>query len=121
MNCLSLNIQGAGSGDKRVRVQGLCNRNRISFLGIQETKMTDMDLVTVRSLWGNVSFDYAVSNARGLSGSILAIWDQIFSVGEGCVLIFISWLWRFPKIFMSLLLPYMRLRILGLREGYGNL
>ena len=42
--------------------------------------MTEMDLVTVRSLWGNVWFEYAVSDARGLSGGILAIWDpNIFS------------------------------------------
>ena len=50
MNCLSLNIQGAGSGDKKFWVRGLYNLYRVYFLGIQETKMTEMDLVTVRSL-----------------------------------------------------------------------
>ena len=75
MNCLSLNIQGAGSGDKKVWVRGLCNLYQVSFLGIQETKRTEMNLATVRSFWGNVCFEYAASDARGLSGGILAIWD----------------------------------------------
>ncbi|PWA74117.1 RNA-directed DNA polymerase, eukaryota [Artemisia annua] len=42
----------------------------------KETKMKEMDHQTVRDFWGNVSFDYAVSDATGLSGGILAIWDR---------------------------------------------
>ncbi|GJV48321.1 RNA-directed DNA polymerase, eukaryota [Tanacetum coccineum] len=46
----------------------LCHEYSINFLGIQETKMVNMDLLSIRSIWGNSHFDYASSLARGLSG-----------------------------------------------------
>ncbi|PWA63527.1 RNA-directed DNA polymerase, eukaryota, Reverse transcriptase zinc-binding domain protein [Artemisia annua] len=37
--------------------------------------MTRLELFRLRSMWGNYSFDYACSMARGLSGGIISMWD----------------------------------------------
>lgn len=83
MNCLSLNIQGAGSGDKKFWVRGLCNLYRVSFLGIQETKMTEMDLVTVRSLWEMYVSNMLSQMLGGFLGVSLLFGTLTFSVGRG--------------------------------------
>lgn len=66
MNCLSVNVQGAGSLQKRTWVRKLCIFHKINFLAIQETKMEDVDLATVRSFWGNSSFMCVVSPSEVL-------------------------------------------------------
>ncbi|PWA47674.1 endonuclease/exonuclease/phosphatase family protein [Artemisia annua] len=43
--------------------------------GVQETKLTMLDLFLVRSIWGNNQFEVASSGARGRSGGLLTIWD----------------------------------------------
>ncbi|PWA80111.1 RNA-directed DNA polymerase, eukaryota, Reverse transcriptase zinc-binding domain protein [Artemisia annua] len=40
-----------------------------------ESKMTRLELFRIKSMWGNYSFDYAVSMARGFSGGLISIWD----------------------------------------------
>lgn len=75
MNCLSINLQGAGCGDKWVWVKSLCQKHKVNFLAIQESKMEVMDLVAIRSFWGNLSFSHAFSPSRGASGGIIVIWD----------------------------------------------
>ncbi|GJX17784.1 hypothetical protein Tco_0218616, partial [Tanacetum coccineum] len=35
---------------------------------VKETKMESMELVTIKTLWGNSSFDYALSSSSGNSG-----------------------------------------------------
>ena len=37
--------------------------------------MTQVDLFCVRSIWGNNTFDFSSSSARGLSRGILSVWD----------------------------------------------
>lgn len=73
MNCLSINLQGAGCGDKWVWVKSLCQKHKVNFLAIQESKMEVMDLVAIRSFWGNLSFSHAFSPSRGASGGIIVI------------------------------------------------
>ena len=75
MNCLSLNICGVNSIKKRGWVKEVCNENNVMFLGLQETRMTRVELFKIRSLWGNGNFDFACSTARGASGGILSVWD----------------------------------------------
>ncbi|KAL4573100.1 hypothetical protein LXL04_019893 [Taraxacum kok-saghyz] len=43
--------------------------------GIQETRVPKVYLFELRSMWGNFSFDFALSSARGLSGGLISIWD----------------------------------------------
>ncbi|GJY15085.1 hypothetical protein Tco_0385507 [Tanacetum coccineum] len=36
-----------------------------------------IDMLMVKQLWGNMSFDFATSSAMGLSGGIMSIWDLL--------------------------------------------
>lgn len=75
MNCLSINISGARSIHKRVWIKKLCNKHKINFLSIQETKLVNVDLVMVHSFWGNVSCSYFFLSFSWCFGGILVIWD----------------------------------------------
>ncbi|GJR42636.1 RNA-directed DNA polymerase, eukaryota, reverse transcriptase zinc-binding domain protein [Tanacetum coccineum] len=75
MNILSINACGIGDIVKRRRIANICSRHNVSFLGIQESIVTSTDLFTLKSLWGNFTFDFAVSSARGMSGGIISLWD----------------------------------------------
>nr|GEX21935.1 RNA-directed DNA polymerase, eukaryota [Tanacetum cinerariifolium] len=61
---------------KKEWVKELCNKNKVNFLTLQETKMETMDMFCVRKCWGNATFDYIHSAAVGNSGGILCIWDS---------------------------------------------
>ncbi|GJY05537.1 RNA-directed DNA polymerase, eukaryota, reverse transcriptase zinc-binding domain protein [Tanacetum coccineum] len=56
-------------------IKDLCLKHNVHFLGIQESKMTRLELFRIKSMWGNYAFDYACSMARGLSGGLISIWD----------------------------------------------
>nr|GEX27699.1 RNA-directed DNA polymerase, eukaryota, reverse transcriptase zinc-binding domain protein [Tanacetum cinerariifolium] len=43
--------------------------------GIQDSKMTKLELFHLRSMRGNYSFDFACSMARGRSGGLISLWD----------------------------------------------
>ncbi|GJW76517.1 RNA-directed DNA polymerase, eukaryota [Tanacetum coccineum] len=60
---------------KKDWVKELCVKNKVNFVGLQETKMGSIDLSSVRSCWGNSNFDYVHSDSVGNSGGILCIWD----------------------------------------------
>nr|GEW05404.1 putative RNA-directed DNA polymerase, eukaryota, reverse transcriptase zinc-binding domain protein [Tanacetum cinerariifolium] len=44
-------------------------------VGLQETKMESIDMLSVRSCWGNLIFDHVHSESVSNSGGILCIWD----------------------------------------------
>ncbi|PWA99336.1 RNA-directed DNA polymerase, eukaryota, Nucleotide-binding alpha-beta plait domain protein [Artemisia annua] len=50
--------------------------------GVQESKMTRLELYRLKSMWGNYSFDYACSLARGRSGGLISMWDPNTFVKE---------------------------------------
>ena len=75
MNILSINMCGIRGRVKRKRLSNICSVQGVSFLGIQESRVTSINLFELRSMWGNFSFDFATSSARGLSGGIISIWD----------------------------------------------
>ncbi|GJV31491.1 RNA-directed DNA polymerase, eukaryota [Tanacetum coccineum] len=72
---MSLNVQGLAQKAKKDWVKELCDKNKVNFIGLQETKMWSIDLSNVRSCWGNSNFDYVHSDSVGNSGGILCIWD----------------------------------------------
>nr|GFA68156.1 RNA-directed DNA polymerase, eukaryota [Tanacetum cinerariifolium] len=47
----------------------------VNFLALQETKMENMELFSVKMCWGNFAFDYVHSDSVGNSGGILCVWD----------------------------------------------
>ncbi|GKD99554.1 RNA-directed DNA polymerase, eukaryota, reverse transcriptase zinc-binding domain protein, partial [Tanacetum coccineum] len=45
---------------KRVWIKELCLKHNVHILGVQETKMSKLELFQLRSIWGNFKFDYHV-------------------------------------------------------------
>ncbi|GKC52415.1 RNA-directed DNA polymerase, eukaryota, reverse transcriptase zinc-binding domain protein [Tanacetum coccineum] len=69
------NSCGTRKRRKRLWIKDLCLKHNVHFLGIQESKMTHLELFRIKSMWGNYAFDYACSMARGFSGGLISIWD----------------------------------------------
>ncbi|PWA76634.1 RNA-directed DNA polymerase, eukaryota [Artemisia annua] len=72
---MGYNMEGLGNKTKKGWIKELCHHHRINFVGIQETKMESIDLLSIKSLWGNLNFDHAISSSVGFSGGILCVWD----------------------------------------------
>nr|GFA95757.1 hydroxycinnamoyl-CoA quinate/shikimate transferase [Tanacetum cinerariifolium] len=60
---------------KKDWVKELCVQNKVNFLALQETKMGNMELFSVKMCWGNFAFDYVHSDSLGNLGGILCVWD----------------------------------------------
>lgn len=78
MNCLTLNIGSVHASKKWEWARKLCEVHKVMFLGLEETRMTQVDLLKITSVWGNINFDFATSSTRGFSGGILSIWDPLY-------------------------------------------
>ncbi|GKC30821.1 RNA-directed DNA polymerase, eukaryota, partial [Tanacetum coccineum] len=59
-----------GNKAKRRWINGLCHKHRINFMSLQETKMEDIDVCTIKEVWGNMYFDHVVGPSVGFSGGI---------------------------------------------------
>lgn len=82
MNFMSLNIQDLGHKAKKGWIRS-CVRN-IECFSLQETKMENMDMFSIKALWGNRVFNHAVSSLVGNFGGILCVWDlSIFVKDHG--------------------------------------
>ncbi|GJY73818.1 RNA-directed DNA polymerase, eukaryota, reverse transcriptase zinc-binding domain protein [Tanacetum coccineum] len=53
---------------KKDWVKELCVKNKVNFMALQETKMENMELFSVKMCWGNFAFDYVHSDSVGNSG-----------------------------------------------------
>ncbi|GJX11990.1 RNA-directed DNA polymerase, eukaryota [Tanacetum coccineum] len=73
MNFLSLNIQGLAQKAKKDWVRELAMKHKVNFLSIQETKMEEIDVFSVRNCWGNYSYDFLHSNSVGNSGYFVIV------------------------------------------------
>ncbi|XP_071700101.1 uncharacterized protein [Rutidosis leptorrhynchoides] len=71
-------MRGSGDRKKQLWIKDLCTSKKVLFLGIQETKMTRLELFRIKTMWGNYKFDYASCLSRGMSGGLLSIWDPIY-------------------------------------------
>nr|GEV23258.1 putative RNA-directed DNA polymerase, eukaryota [Tanacetum cinerariifolium] len=60
---------------KKDWVKELCVKNKVNFLALQETKMENVELFSVKMCWGNFVFDYVHSDSVGNSRGILCVWD----------------------------------------------
>nr|GEU51935.1 RNA-directed DNA polymerase, eukaryota, reverse transcriptase zinc-binding domain protein [Tanacetum cinerariifolium] len=47
-----------------------------------KSKMTRLEILHLKSMWGNYSFDYACSMARGISRGLISMWDPNSFVKE---------------------------------------
>ncbi|XP_022031161.1 uncharacterized protein LOC110932111 [Helianthus annuus] len=75
MNFLSINARGIGGPVKEGWIKGLKLKNKVDFLMIQETKLSDLSKLNVMKFWGNQDYGTEVVEATGLSGGLLCIWD----------------------------------------------
>ncbi|GJR55439.1 RNA-directed DNA polymerase, eukaryota [Tanacetum coccineum] len=71
-----------GNKAKRRWINGLCHKHRINFMSLQETKMEDIDVCTIKEVWGNMYFDHVVGPSVGFSGGIVCIWNTNMFVKE---------------------------------------
>ncbi|GJV91534.1 RNA-directed DNA polymerase, eukaryota, partial [Tanacetum coccineum] len=71
-----------------------------------ETKLENIGLFTVKTLWGNFSFDFAFSPSVGSSGGILCVWDpRVFvkdnvSISDSFVAIRGTWIPSSTKLLL---------------------
>nr|GFA10303.1 putative RNA-directed DNA polymerase, eukaryota, reverse transcriptase zinc-binding domain protein [Tanacetum cinerariifolium] len=72
---LSLNVQGLAQKAKKDWVKELYIKNKVNFVGLQETKIESIDLFSVKRCWGNLAFEYVHSDSIGNSGGILCVGD----------------------------------------------
>nr|GFA43885.1 RNA-directed DNA polymerase, eukaryota, reverse transcriptase zinc-binding domain protein [Tanacetum cinerariifolium] len=60
---------GLGSKAKKNWIRELCNKNKVSFFSIQETKAENVSDMEIKSLWGNTNFDDIVSQSLGIQSN----------------------------------------------------
>ncbi|GKA14266.1 hypothetical protein Tco_0693912 [Tanacetum coccineum] len=52
---LSIYMRGTKKRTKKVWIKEICYKNNIQFFGVQESKMTLLELFRIKSMWGNYS------------------------------------------------------------------
>nr|KAJ0220562.1 hypothetical protein LSAT_V11C200090910 [Lactuca sativa] len=81
MNIFSNNIRGIGCEIKRCRIRDSRIQNCSFFVGLQETKSTEVKGKLDRQIWGSTNFQCEVIHPVGLSGGIASLWDpSLFGV-----------------------------------------
>nr|GEY56675.1 RNA-directed DNA polymerase, eukaryota [Tanacetum cinerariifolium] len=65
-----------GNKAKRRWIKELCQKHRINFASIQETKAGSISLHTIKDLWGNQMFDHVVGSSVELNG-MRDLWDYL--------------------------------------------
>ncbi|GJS15404.1 RNA-directed DNA polymerase, eukaryota, reverse transcriptase zinc-binding domain protein [Tanacetum coccineum] len=66
---------GCPKGLKDGSTRELCEKHKVNFVSLQETKMEDIELFNIKLCWGNFGFEFVHSPSVGNSGGILCIWD----------------------------------------------
>nr|GFA06525.1 RNA-directed DNA polymerase, eukaryota, reverse transcriptase zinc-binding domain protein [Tanacetum cinerariifolium] len=61
---------------KKDWVKEICNKNKVNFLSLQETKMETIDHFGIKNCWGNYSFEHVCGPSVDNSGGILCVWDS---------------------------------------------
>lgn len=76
MNFLFWNIRGVGKREKTTSIGNLVVKNKISFMGLVETKHLKSLHCRMRRMWGNDDFDFCEVFANdNYAGGIVAVWD----------------------------------------------
>jgi len=70
-----------GEAQKVDWVRKLKHLHNVDFLGLQETRVLDYNLIDVRGCWGSGNFNFSAVNPTGRSGGLINIWNSnIFNV-----------------------------------------
>ncbi|GJQ89987.1 RNA-directed DNA polymerase, eukaryota [Tanacetum coccineum] len=85
-----------GQVHKQNWIRDIIQHEKLSVIGIQETKMEQIDQVFVKSLWIWDNVEFAFIGSIGASGGTLIIWNTSIFIKEG-VLVGSSFLGAFGK------------------------
>jgi hypothetical protein len=76
LRLISWNVRGLNNPQKRELVKYWLRNWRCDVVCLQETKLAEIDLQLVRSLWGNSFVDWEMLPATGTAGGVLLLWDR---------------------------------------------
>ncbi|XP_050237970.1 uncharacterized protein LOC126687451 [Mercurialis annua] len=77
LNFVSWNCRGGLSFSRKSRfIRSMVVSQKLSLLGLIETKNEGFDDFGVRLLWPNLDFDYSFVPSLGASGGIICIWNR---------------------------------------------
>lgn len=78
MNLMSLNIRGVGNPHKLDWVNRLRREHKLTFCGIQETRVSIVSSTVIEQCWGSSDFDFEWVESYGFSGGLVSFWDINF-------------------------------------------
>jgi len=73
---LSLRTWGINDHDTRVLLKNLLKDWNCDLICLQQTKLEDVGLSDIRSIWGNQHVGFAVLKVTGSVGRILVLWNK---------------------------------------------
>lgn len=76
MNCLSVNIRGAGGVHKADWIRELKIRHHINFLCVQETQLRNIEDIMFDRFWDFSEFDCVAIESQGRSGGLFCLWNS---------------------------------------------
>ena len=76
LKILSWNVRGLNNPRKQEVVKNMLRNWKGDVVCLQETKLATVDLVTIRSIWGNMYVGWEVLNAVNSAGGILLMWNK---------------------------------------------
>ena len=80
MNCISINIRAIGVCGKSGWIKKLKNEFGVSFIGLQETMVSNIQEGVISKYWGGLGFEFEYVDATGNSGGLVSVWDpKVFS------------------------------------------
>lgn len=76
MNLITWNVRGISNPFKDSTIKNLLSKNRATLVGSIETKLQEISINKINSLWGNSDHKFLASNATATcSGGVLLICD----------------------------------------------
>ena len=69
-------MRGINDRDKRALLKNFLRDWKCDLICIQETKLEEVALPNIRSIWGNQAVGFAVLKAIGTAGGILVMWNK---------------------------------------------
>ena len=69
-------MRGINDRDKRALLKIFLGDWNCDLICIQETKLEEVELADIRSIWGNHVVGFAVLKAIGAPGGILVVWNK---------------------------------------------